>query len=165
LLNNEHFIHNYNLGAAAAVSFSNLIHCALSLAVAMVGLAMLYLHLGAEFVGFTQVLVYVGAVSIVVLFAILLTRPAPFSPGVHVPWHGRVTGILVAGLVAGMLVGAVLGTPLTSHVGQRVITVKQIGMELMTTYAAPLEIVGLLLTAALMGAVILAAPENGEKKP
>ena len=60
--------------AVAAMSLRNLVHCALALAVAFAGIAAAYLQLGAQFVGFTQLLVYVGAVAILVVFAILLTR-------------------------------------------------------------------------------------------
>src|SRR5260221_4213479 len=58
----------------AAMSLRNLVHCALSLAITFAGLAALYLQLNAQFVGFAQILVYVGAVTILVVFAILLTR-------------------------------------------------------------------------------------------
>src|SRR5512146_18233 len=60
--------------AVAALSLRNLVHCALSLTVAFAGLAAAYVQLGAQFVGFAQVLVYVGAVAILIVFAILLTR-------------------------------------------------------------------------------------------
>ena len=63
------------LGSAiAAMCLRNLVHCALALTGAFVGLAVLYLQLNAQFVGFAQVLVYVGAVAILLVFAILLTE-------------------------------------------------------------------------------------------
>jgi len=61
-------------GAVAAMSLRNLVHCALALAVTFAGLAALYLRLNAQFVGLVQVLVYIGAVAILIVFAILLTR-------------------------------------------------------------------------------------------
>ena len=60
--------------AVAAMSLRNLVHCALALTVTFAGLAALYLQLDAQFVGFAQILVYVGAVAILIVFAILLTR-------------------------------------------------------------------------------------------
>src|SRR5256885_13122277 len=69
-------------GAVAAMSLRNLVHCALALTVAFAGLAALYLRLDAQFVGFAQILVYIGAVAILIVFAILLTRgiePRPQS--------------------------------------------------------------------------------------
>ena len=60
--------------AVAAMGLRNLVHCALALTVALVGLALAYLQLDAQFVGLAQILVYVGAVAILIVFAILLTR-------------------------------------------------------------------------------------------
>src|SRR6516225_12159605 len=60
-------------GAVSAMSLRNLVHCALALTVTFAGLAAFYLQLDAEFVGFAQILVYVGAVAILIVFAILLT--------------------------------------------------------------------------------------------
>ena len=61
-------------GGLAAVLLKNLVHCALALTVAFAGLALLFLELDAQFAGFAQILVYIGAVAILVVFAILLTR-------------------------------------------------------------------------------------------
>src|SRR5882762_2644055 len=60
--------------AVAAMSLRNLVHCALCLFVTFGGLAIVYLQLDAQFVGLAQILVYVGAVAILIVFAILLTR-------------------------------------------------------------------------------------------
>ena len=60
--------------AVAAMSLRNLVHCALTLTVTFAGLAAFYLQLDAQFVGFAQILVYIGAVAILIVFAILLTR-------------------------------------------------------------------------------------------
>src|SRR5204863_4032859 len=60
--------------AIAAMTLRNLVHCALALVGAFAGLAALFLQLNAQFVGFAQILVYIGAVAILILFAILLTR-------------------------------------------------------------------------------------------
>jgi NADH:ubiquinone oxidoreductase subunit 6 (subunit J) len=62
------------LAAATVMSLRNLVHCALAMAVAFSGVAALYLQLNAEFVGFAEILVYVGAIAILIVFAILLTR-------------------------------------------------------------------------------------------
>ena len=67
--------------AVAALCLRNLVHCALCVAGAFVGLAAIYLQLDAEFVGFAQILVYVGAVAILILFAVLLTRGAEIKSG------------------------------------------------------------------------------------
>src|ERR1700710_809690 len=68
------------VSAIAAMSFRNLVHCALSLALGLAGIAALYLQLGAAFVGWAQILVYIGAVAILIVFAILLTRSSESTP-------------------------------------------------------------------------------------
>src|SRR5579871_2399011 len=88
------------VSAIAAMSLRNLVHCALCLAVAFAGLAAFYLQLGAPFAGWAQVLVYIGAVAILIVFAILLTRS-----GEPAPWKGisksTVAGVAVALAVFG----------------------------------------------------------------
>jgi NADH:ubiquinone oxidoreductase subunit 6 (subunit J) len=147
--------------AAAAMSLRHLVHCALSLVVALAGLAALYLNLGAQFVGFAQILVYVGAVAILIVFAILLTRSGE-TPNQAVLAPGWLAGVVVATVVFVTLGWAVLHSaglpPETAPVPEA--TVKNIGDVLMTRYVLPLEVIGLLLTAALIGAVIIAMREE-----
>ena len=63
-------------GGLASVLLKHLVHCALATTVAFAGLALLFLQLDAQFAGFAQILVYIGAVAILIVFAILLTRGA-----------------------------------------------------------------------------------------
>lgn len=152
------------VSAIGAMSFRNLVHCALSLAVAFAGLAALYLQLGAAFVGWAQILVYIGAVAILIMFAILLTRSSEATP--HPVWSRTwVAGIAVALLVLGVLVKAILGSSIGHNEAPNRAEpkVRQIGNELMTHYVLPLEAVGLLLTAATIGAVVIAMAEPGRK--
>jgi|SRR6185437_15963644 len=148
----------------AAMSLRNLVHCALALTVAFAGLAAAYLQLGAQFVGFAQVLVYVGAVAILIVFAILLTRGAE-SPQQSVFSSGWIAGIVVAVVVLGVLVYAIAKSSVLQGPAppQPEVTVHQIGEALMNKFVLPLEVVGLLLTAALIGAVIIAMKEEGKK--
>ena len=97
------------LSAAAAMSLRNLVHCALSLVVTFAGLAALYLQLHAEFVGFAQVLVYIGAVAILIVFAILLTRSSD-TPNQGVLAPGWMAGIAVSAIVFAALGWAVLSS-------------------------------------------------------
>jgi NADH-quinone oxidoreductase subunit J len=150
--------------AAAAMSLRNLVHCALSLVVALAGLAGLYLTLGAQFVGFAQILVYVGAVAILIVFAVLLTR-SDAVPNQTVLAPGWATGVVVSAVVFATLGWAALNSPglpgETPPIPQA--TVKNIGDTLMSQYVLPLEAIGLLLTAALIGAVIIAMKEEPRK--
>jgi NADH-quinone oxidoreductase subunit J len=147
--------------AVAAMGLRNIVHCALALTVALAGLAAAYLQLDAQFAGFAQILVYVGAVAILVVFAILLTRsgdPAPSS----VLSPGWLAGAVIAVAVLGVLVYPIARSPsiprtLPPPAGA---TVHQIGDALMGRFVLPLEVTGLLLTVALIGAVIIAMREK-----
>jgi NADH:ubiquinone oxidoreductase subunit 6 (subunit J) len=149
--------------AVAAMSLRNLVHCALALTLTFAGLAAFYLQLGAQFVGFAQILVYIGAVAILIVFAILLTR------GDEPPRHSRFSTAGAAGVgIAVLVFGVLSGLILSSGVVRREIrpptevTVHQIGDQLMTRFILPLEVIGLLLTAALIGAAIIAMKEKDE---
>ena len=147
--------------AVAAMSLRNLVHCALSLTVAFAGLAMAYLQLDAQFAGFAQILVYVGAVAILIVFAILLTRGSePARQSAVSP--GWTAGIAVSVAVLAVLVWAINHSLVmkSSVPAKPEVTVKQIGDALMNKFVLPLEVIGLLLTAALIGAVIVAMKEG-----
>jgi NADH-quinone oxidoreductase subunit J len=147
--------------AVAAMSLRNLIHCALALVVTFAGIAAAYLQLSAQFVGFTQILVYIGAVTILIVFAILLTRSSETNPQ-SVLSTGWISGIGVAVAVLAVLVWAISRSAITkSEIAlTSAPTVKQIGDALMTKFVLPFEVIGLLLTAALIGAVIIAMKDE-----
>jgi NADH-quinone oxidoreductase subunit J len=152
-------------GAAAALALRNLVHCVLALMLAFVGLAGLYLQLDAQFIGFAQILVYIGAVAILIVFAILLTRGAE-SPSQSIVSPSWGTSSVVSVAVFGVLAWAIRSSGTTRHAipPQPNLTVKQIGNTLMSRFALPLEVIGLLLTAALVGAVTIAMQDKGEMK-
>ena len=144
-------------GGLAAVLLKNTVHCALALTVAFAGLALLFLELDAQFAGFAQILVYIGAVAILVVFAILLTK------GSETPKDGVFSKTWLAGLIVAAGVFAVLGWAvlqtapmLPSSAAVPTVSVQDIGIALIGRYVLPLEIVAVLLTAELIGAVIVA---------
>jgi len=143
--------------ALAAATLQKLIHAALSFALAFVGVAAFYFLLGAAFVGLVQVFVYVGAVAVLIVFTILLTPRAPEKEsGLH--W----SGVVIALAVFGGLLWAILKT---SGLGiaaapMAALDVRQIGVALMTDYVWPLQCIGVLLTAALIGALVLVLEEK-----
>jgi len=153
------------LGALAAILLKNTVHCALAVTIAFAGLALLFLGLDAQFAGFAQILVYIGAVAILVVFAILLTRGSETPTGSVYSRHSLL-GISIAAAVFAMLGAAVLfSTQSLPNVQQTPqATVAQIGNALMSRYILPLEIVALLLTAAMIGAVIVAMHEKNENE-
>ncbi len=148
----------FTLSAAlAAALLSRLIHAALCLALAFVGVAAFYFLLGAEFVGLVQIFVYVGAVAILIVFTILLTRR---EAGKDRTFHW--SGALIALAVFAGLLWAILRTPALAVNAPALppLTVKRIGEVLMSAYVWPLECVGLVLTAALIGALVLVMEEK-----
>ena len=91
-------------GSLAAMLLKNTVHCALALTVALAGLALLFLNLDAQFAGFAQIMVYIGAVAILVVFAILLTK------GSETPKDGVFSRSWPMGLVIAAAVFAVFGS-------------------------------------------------------
>jgi NADH-quinone oxidoreductase subunit J len=152
-------------GALAALMLKNTVHCALVLTVAFAGLAMLFLNLDAQFAGIAQLLVYVGAVAILVVIAILLTKGSETSKD-EVFSRSWLVGLVIAAAVFAVLSWAVIGSirVLPHEMAVPDVTVVQIGDALVDRYVLPLEIVAVLLTAAMIGAVIVARHEKEEKR-
>ncbi|MEI9978629.1 MAG: NADH-quinone oxidoreductase subunit J [Edaphobacter sp.] len=150
-------------GAVAAMSLRNLVHSVLALTVAFSGLAAVYLLLGAQFVGLAQILVYVGAVAILVVFAILLTRDSGTVPLIS---GGSWRLLRGSGIVVFAVFGVLAWAICHSSVGRHTVhlshdtSIYEIGNVMMQRFALPLEIVGALLTVALIGAVTIAMQEK-----
>jgi NADH-quinone oxidoreductase subunit J len=148
--------------AVAAMTLRHLVHCALCAAGAFTGLAVIYLQLDAEFLGFAQLLVYVGAIAILIVFAVLLTRGDEVGPGRSQSSPSWMAGVAVAALVLAGIALPIFNSPSLQRSAPvaAVAPVKKIGEELMTRYVLPLETVGVLLTGALLGAVVIAMREE-----
>ena len=151
------------LAAAGAVELRNLIHAALSLTLSFIALGIVFIALGAEFVGLVQLLVYVGAVAMLIVFAILLTRPSDLV-GVKSPFAalGPIGGILIGGGLLIALLAFIIKSPIAKAAmpPMPVAPTAAIGDLLMGKYIVPLEVVGVLLTAALIGAAVLAMEDK-----
>jgi NADH:ubiquinone oxidoreductase subunit 6 (subunit J) len=150
--------------AAVALALRPLVHSALGLVLAWAGVAAFYLWAGAEFLAFAQVLVYVGAISMVVLFAVLLTRRQPDAADGTAPAGVRrgLAGLAVAAAVAAVLGRAVLGAKLAPPATPApVLDVRALGEQLAGPHAAALLAAGALLTVALIGGVVIAAGGAG----
>jgi NADH-quinone oxidoreductase subunit J len=152
-------------GAVAAMTLRRLVHCALALTVAFAGLAALYLSLNAQFAGLAQLLIYVGAIAILIVFAILLTPSSNDSDDPSRPWISLngITGVALAIAVFAILAWGIS----RSKVGNFAVmsaspqaSMQQIGQTLIARYVLPLEVIGIMLTAALIGAVIIALQER-----
>ncbi|HSK27182.1 MAG TPA: NADH-quinone oxidoreductase subunit J [Jiangellales bacterium] len=148
------------------VTTPRLVHAGLWLAVSLAALAGCYLLLTAEFVAWVQVLIYVGAVIVVVLFALMLTR-APTGPSAEPTAYRRGLAALVALATAGVLLatlqagfgGEVIDLE-AAEVGDGTAT----GAALFRTWVLPFEVLSVLLLAALVGAITLSrrSPDGEE---
>ena len=152
-------------GAVAALSLRNLVHSVLALTLAFAGLAAVYLLLGAQFIGLAQILVYVGAIAILIVFAILLTRDAGATPQSIIS-SARIGSGTVVLAVFGILAWAIRHSTTSQWEipPQPETSIQQIGNAMMLRFALPLEIIGLLLTVALIGAVTIAMREKEETR-
>ncbi len=148
----------FTLAAAlAAATLPNLMHAALCLVLALLGIASFFLLLGAEFVGLALIFIYIGAVAVLVVFTILLTR-RDLREHRGFRWSGGVIALAVFGGLSWAILKTQSLTIVPTHI--RVLTVKRIGETLMTGYVWPLQCVGVLLTAALIGALVLVMEEK-----
>ncbi len=146
-------------GAIGVVRTKNVVHAALYLVIVLAGGAAQFILLGQEFVAWVQVLVYIGAVIVLFLFGIMLTR-APMHPKESLDndlrWPGLVVSLFLAGVLATLLID-MFGNDKVDKLGSlEPVRTSQITKSVFTTYIIPFEVVGVLLLGALIGAVVLA---------
>ena len=149
------------IGLTAAirlVTARNVVHGALSLVIALGVVAAIYLLLGAEFVGWVQVLIYVGAIVVLLLFALMLTK-APIGRHAFDNQH-RLLAALVALFVFGGLAYLLNGAWSGEEVRSVATSSEQIGSAIFADWVLPFEVVSVLLLAALVGAVVLARKDD-----
>ena len=143
--------------ALLVVTSTNLVHAALWLVVSLGAVAGVFLLLAAEFVAWVQVLIYVGAVVVLLLFALMLTR-APTGPQPELSTRRAVPAAVVAVLVAALLgttvVAGFSGATIDLAHGQ-VGSAEVAGGSLFRTWVLPFEVLSVLLLAALVGAIVL----------
>jgi NADH-quinone oxidoreductase subunit J len=154
------------LGSALAVAvLRQPVHCALAAALVFGALAVIFVALGAEFVGLVQLLVYVGAVAILIVFVILLTRAGPAVTRRRV--FVVLPGVLVAvNLAAGLLLALYASPSLAGGRAGEVPAsmIRAIGHMLVGSHLVPLQAVAVLLTAALIGATLFVWDEHTDSK-
>jgi len=152
-------------GAVVVVTYGHLFRAALCLGVVLAGIAGLFLLLEAEFLAFVQILVYVGAILTLVVFAIMLTgrehgarisRPA----GSLIP--AAVVSVALFALLAGTahVVAATAPRPVSEPV-----TTAQLGDEFVTSLVLPFEVISLLFVAAMVGAIAVAFAQAPARRP
>jgi NADH:ubiquinone oxidoreductase subunit 6 (subunit J) len=144
------------IGAAiAVVTNKNILHSAFYLILAFVGVAAIYVMLEAPFIAMVQVLVYIGAIAILIVFAIMLTRRlmSEEMEQRNAQWVPSVVGALALFLVLSWILYTA-GWPISDGPVPAE-PISQLGQDLLTTYLVPFEIASVLLLAALVGAILI----------
>jgi NADH-quinone oxidoreductase subunit J len=144
------------VSALRVVTTKNIVHAALYLVLVLAGVAGIFILLAAEFLAIVQILVYIGAIVVLFLFGIMLTR-APIGRSNELDNDQRWIGALV-GLGLFGLLGAVLydGFGRTKVEATEVARTADVGLSIFQTYVIPFEVISVLLLAALVGAVVIA---------
>lgn len=144
------------LSAWRVVTTKNVVHAALYLVIVLAGVAAQFILLGAEFIGVTQVLVYIGAVIVLFLFGIMLTR-ARLGDDDTVARERRLMAALVGVLLFGVMSWAVIDDYRDTHVNIATqSTTELVSDSIFSQYLIPFEVVSMLLLAALIGAIVVA---------
>ncbi len=148
---------------ALVVTSSHLVRAGLYLVISLGATAGLYLVLGAELVAWVQILVYVGAVVVLLLFAVMLTR-APIGPSDDLDrpaWPALLIGAGVGVGLAALLADAYRWT---IHPLPEAGTAERMGAQIFGNWVLPFEVISILLLAALVGAIVLSRPDIGARR-
>ncbi len=147
--------------ALGVVTLRNLFHCALCLAAALIGIAALYVVLQAEYLAVIQILLYVGAVVTLIIFAIMLTE---HLAGKTLRQNNSQSPLAIVGLLGfvALVTGLILKTPwpVIPAVLQAKVSVMGLGEALMGAYVFPFEVISIILIAALIGTVVIAKKDD-----
>jgi NADH:ubiquinone oxidoreductase subunit 6 (subunit J) len=148
------------IGCALIVTFSrNIVHSGFALLGTFSGVAGLYALMSADFIAAIQLLVYVGGVLVVILFAIMLTRGIQNSERSN-PSTGLIPAILTGLIIASTLVTISFNFPWKLRTGTiQDSQITQIGQALLNKYLIPFEVLSLVLLAVLIGSVMLVRKE------
>lgn len=146
------------IGGFKVVTTKNIMHAALWLTVTLSGVAGLYILLASEFVAAVQVMVYIGAVIVLFIFGVMLTR-APIGKEAELNNDSGFSGpfgVLAAISIFGLLTATVVGAFGRTRLDPGVIGSGTVGESIFSEYVIPFEILSVLLLAALIGAIVLA---------
>ena len=144
------------VSALRVVTAKNVVHAALYLVLVLSGVAGIFILLAAEFLAIVQVLVYIGAIVVLFLFGIMLTR-APIGRSNELDndqrWAGVLVGLGLFGLLSAILYNGFGRAKIEDN---EVIATGDVGLAIFQTYVIPFEVISVLLLAALVGAVVIA---------
>ena len=140
-------------GGLGVVTSRNVAHAAIFLLLSLGAVAGIFILLLAEFLALVQILIYGGAVVIVLLCALMLTRREEFSQIRDNPQ--RPLAVVAAVILLAVISAALIGSPTVTQSLERP-SIEAIGTELFTQWAIPFEVASLVLLVALVGAIIIA---------
>jgi NAD(P)H-quinone oxidoreductase subunit 6 len=148
------------VGSALGVAFANsIVYSAFALMGALLGVAALFVLLGADFLGVVQLLVYVGGILVLTLFAVMLTHRIS-DVNVSNRAVGRLPGLVIVGLALGSMVHtARRATWVVKELETPAPTTYGIGEAFLTDYVLPFEVASIVLLAALIGAIVVSRKE------
>lgn len=147
------------VGGIGMVLNRNMIRSAMLLVVTLGGVAVMYVLLSADFLAVAQLLVYVGAIMILMLFAVMLTPSQVDLPGGS-PHAQRISAALTALAVGALATGVVVTNPWNlRQIPLNTQTAETLGNLLLSTYVLPFWIASVLLTVGLIGAIVIAREE------
>lgn len=149
------------LGGIGVVITKNIVYAAFSLLVSMIGIAGVFLLAFAEFLALVQILIYGGAVVIVILFALMLTRIEDFRD--LSDSRNRPLALLVSLILFAVLVVSLIQTP-TSTGDRSHISMVELGESLFTDWAIPFEVASLVLLVALIGAIVIVRRDTTDEE-
>ena len=142
--------------AFRVVTSPNVVHAALMLVVALGGSAALFIMLGAEFVAWTLVLVYIGAVVVLFLFGIMITRAPTGRDPVRLDHKRRWPAALIAAGTFATLASASVAAFGEAAIEDSVSSTADLGDSLFSRFVIPFEAVSFVLLAALIGGIVIA---------
>jgi NADH-quinone oxidoreductase subunit J len=150
-----------SISAIAVVTARNVVHAALYLVVALLSVGATFLLLGAEFAGWVQILIYVGAIVILFLFGLMLTK-APIGRDTLDNQQRGIGALVGVGVFAGLVFLIQEAFPVQDAVAFETVqgSTDVIGEAIFRHYVLPFEAVSFLLLAALIGAIVLARKDD-----
>jgi NADH-quinone oxidoreductase subunit J len=150
------------VSALAVVTMRDIIRCGLAMIVSFLSLAAIYVVVGAPLVAAAQVIVYIGAISVLILFAIMLTQ-SKAAPA-RLVFQTQAIPAAIAAIVLAVIIGlGAVATDWGAAAARARVATDALAQVLFNQYVLPFEVVSVLLLAAVVGGVFLAKRESGEE--
>jgi len=147
-------------GALIAALTKRIIRSVCGLAICCLGLAGLYYFLNSPFLALMEILIYIGAVCVTIIFGVMLTEPDEPKPEQHTRPYPIISPIIAIAIAGGVFLGIAWLSLSVNWQAPAALTsdgsVKDIGIRLLTTYSVPFELISLVLLVAILGALVIA---------